>query len=151
MVGGQLRVLRNTGSAWVFIISSLDGVPNGTERIGSVSMARDASGKPWLTWLHVAGVSLTHMARFDGASFVDVPLPATVPSGHPAVGGDPVLAIGDGSSNVLRSHGGAWEAPVPVAVDGRGPIVAAPSNGALVIGVTGIGNGVATIMKVAFP
>jgi hypothetical protein len=34
---------------------------------------------------------------------------------------------------------------------GGGPIVAQPSNGGLILGVTGNGNGVGTLLKVAFP
>jgi hypothetical protein len=150
--GGQLRVIRNTGSAWVVMISSLDGVPDGTQGIGSVSMALDAAGQPWLAWIHFSGTSVLRLARFDGTNFVNVPIVPAPPSGHPSLtflNGDPVLALGDDSSNVIRFHNGAWEAPVPVPIDGRGPIVAAPSNGALMIGVTSQNNG--TLVKVAFP
>jgi hypothetical protein len=149
---GQLRVIRNTGSAWVVMISSLDGVPDGTQNIFNLSMALDAAGQPWLAWLHFSRTSVLHLVRFDGTNFLNVPIVPAPPSGTPSftfLNGDPVLALGDDSSNVIRFHNGAWEAPVPVPIDGRGPIVAAPSNGALMIGVTSQNNG--TLVKVAFP
>jgi hypothetical protein len=154
--GATFRVLRNTGSAWVALGAVLDSVPDGTQALGSVSFALDGAGQPWLAWLHFfsGGPSVPHLVRLNGANFVDVPLPTPLPKGHPAltfVNGDPVITLGDDSSNVLRLRNGAWEAPVPVAVDGRGPIVARPSNGALILAVTGNGNGVGTLLKVGFP
>jgi len=152
--GPTLRVLRNTGSAWVQMGSVLDGAPDGTHGIGSVSMALDGAGQPWLSWLHFHGSNVLHVVRFDGTGFVDVALPPTPPSGHPSItflGGDPLIALGDDSTNLLRLHNGVWEAPVPVAVDGRGTIIARPSNGSVMLAITGNGNSVATLLKVAFP
>ena len=151
MDGPTLRVLRNTGSAWVALGATLDTAPDGTHGIASVSMALDGAGQPWVTWLHFHGTNVFHVVRFNGTAFIDVALPPTLPPGHPSMtflNADPVIALGDDSSNVLRFHNGDWEAPVPVAVDGRGPIVAKPSGDALMLGVT---SSIATLVKVAFP
>ena len=145
-------VVRNNGSAWVSL-GSLDSV-GFPQSIQSASIASDATGQPWVTWKIFDGTPALRMKRFNGTRFVDVALPPTVPSGHPALtslNGDPVIALGDDSSNLLRFHNGAWEPPVPVAVDGRGTIVAGASNGSVILAITGAGNGVATLLKVAFP
>ena len=156
-VGGSnavtLEVVRNTGSAWVAMGGVLDSTPNATQGIGEPTLALDGSGQPWLTWNHFPSPAVT-LVRFDGTAFVPVPVTPTPTHGHPVltfVGGDPVLAIGDDSTEVRRQHNGVWEDAVPVAVDGRGPIVAQPSNGGLILSVTGNGNGVGTLLKVAFP
>jgi hypothetical protein len=148
-----LEVVRNTGSAWVAMGGVLDSTPNATQGIGEPSLALDGSGQPWLTWNHFPSPAVT-LVRFDGTTFVPVPVTPTPTHGHPVltfVNGDPVLAIGDDSSEVRRLHNGVWDTPLPVAVDGRGPIAVQPSNGALVMAVTGNGNGVGTLLKVAFP
>jgi hypothetical protein len=147
-----LKVVRNNGSGWASL-GTLDtvGFP---QSITSASIATDAVGQPWVTWQIFAGTPAVRLKRFDGTSFVDVALPPTVPSGHPVLtflNGDPLLVLGDDSSNLLRFHNGAWEAPVPVAVDGRGTIIAGSSNGSVILAITGNGNGVATLLKVGFP
>jgi hypothetical protein len=150
---GALRVVRNTGTAWVAMGAVLDSVPNGTQSVGEPSLAIDGAGQPWVAWSHFPTPPV-NLVRFDGATFVPVPVTPTPTHGHPVltfVNGDPVLAIGDDSTEVRRLRNGAWEPPVPVAFDGRGPIVTQPSNGALILGVTGNGNGVGTLLKVAFP
>ena len=156
-VGGSnaatLEVVRNTGSAWVAMGGVLDSTPNATQGIGEPSLALDSGGQPWLTWNHFPSPAVT-LVRFDGAAFVPVPVTPTPTHGHPVltfVNGDPVLAIGDDSAEVRRLHNGAWEPPLPVAVDSRGPIAAQPSDGALILAVTGNGNGLGTLLKVAFP
>ncbi|HEY2978286.1 MAG TPA: hypothetical protein VGJ35_09970, partial [Burkholderiaceae bacterium] len=150
---GVLRVVRNTGIAWVAMGAALDSVPNGTQNIGEPSLAIDGAGQPWVAWSHFPSPPV-NLVRFDGTAFVPVAVVPTPTTGHPVltfVNGDPVLAIGNDSSEVRRLRNGAWEPPLPVAVDGRGPIALAPSNGALILGVTGNGNGVGTLLKVAFP
>jgi hypothetical protein len=150
---GALRVVRSTGTAWVAMGAVLDSVPNGTQAVGEPSLAIDGAGQPWVAWSHFPSPPV-NLVRFDGATFVPVPVTPTPTHGHPVltfIGGDPVLTIGDDSTEVRRLHNGAWEPAVPVAVDGRGPIVTQPSNGALILGVTGNGNGVGTLLKVAFP
>jgi hypothetical protein len=150
---GTLIVVRNTGGAWVAMGAALDSVPNGTQAIGEPSLAIDGAGQPWVAWSHFPSPPV-NLVRFDGAAFVPVAVVPTPTNGHPVitfVNGDPVLAIGDDSSEVRRLHNGVWDTPLPVAVDGRGPIAVAPSNGALVLGVTGNGNGVGTLLKVSFP
>jgi hypothetical protein len=136
---GALRVVRNTGTAWVAMGAVLDSVPNGTQSVGEPSLAIDGAGQPWVAWSHFPTPPV-NLVRFDGATFVPVPVTPTPTHGHPVltfVNGDPVLAIGDDSTEVRRLRNGAWEPPVPVAFDGRGPIVTQPSNGALILGVTG--------------
>ena len=156
-VGGSnaatLEVVRNTGIAWAAMGGVLDSTPNATQGIGVPTLALDGSGQPWLTWNHFPSPPVT-LVRFDGTTFVPVPVTPTPTHGHPVltfINGDPVLAIGDDSTEVRRQHNGVWEPALPVAVDGRGPIAAQPSNGALILGVTGNGNGVGTLLKVAFP
>jgi hypothetical protein len=151
--GTSLRVVRNTGSAWVAMGSTLDGVPNGTQSLGEPSLAIDGVGQPWVAWTHFPSPPV-NLVRFDGTAFVPVTVTPTPTHGHPVitfVNGDPVLTIGDDSTEVRRLHNGAWEVPLPAAVDGRGPIAVQPSNGALILAVTGNGNGVGTLLKVAFP
>ena len=150
---GALRVVRNTGNAWVAMGAVLDSVSNGTQGVGEPSLAIDGAGQPWVAWSHFPTPPV-NLVRFDGATFVPVPVTPTPTHGHPVltfINGDPVLAIGDDSTEVRRLRNGAWEAPLPVAVDGRGPIALQPSSGALVLGVTGNGNGIGTLLKVAFP
>ena len=150
---GALRVVRNTGSAWVAMGAVLDSVPNGTQSVGEPSLAIDGAGQPWVAWSHFPSPPV-NLVRFDGTSFVPVPVTPTPTHGHPVltfINGDPVLTIGDDSTEVRRQRNGVWEPAVPVAVDGRGPIVAQPSNGSLILGVTGNGNGVGTLLQVAFP
>ena len=147
-----LSVVRNTGGAWVSL-GTLDSV-GFPQSISTFSIASDAAGQPWVAWKIFDGAPAVRLKRFDGTGFVDVALPPIVPSGHPVLtflNGDPVIALGDDSSNLLRFHDGAWEAPVPVAVDGRGTIVAGSSNGNVILAITGAGNSLATLLKVAFP
>jgi len=147
-----LSVVRNNAGNWVSL-GTLDSV-GFPQSISIFSIASDAAGQPWVAWNRFGGTPALHLARFNGTSFVDVALPQTVPTGRPALtflNGDPLIALGDDSSNLLRFHNGAWEAPVPVAVDGRGPIIARPSNGNVVLAITGNGNGVATLLRVGFP
>ena len=151
--GGVLRVVRNTGSAWVAMGAALDSVPNGTQAIGEPSLAIDSAGQPWVTWSHFPSPPV-NLVRFDGTAFVPVAVTPTPTHGHPVltfINGDPVLAIGDDSSEARRLRNGVWDTPLPVAVDGRGPIAVQPSNGALILAITGNGNGVGTLLKVAFP
>jgi hypothetical protein len=146
-------VVRNTGGAWLAMGAPLDSVSDGTQGIGEPSLAIDGAGQPWVTWGHFPSPPV-NLVRFDGTAFVPVAVVPTPTNGHPVltfINGDPVLAIGDDSSAVRRLHNGVWDTPLPVAVDGRGPIAVAPSNGALVLGITGSGNGVGTLLKVAFP
>jgi hypothetical protein len=148
----SLTVVRNNGTAWVSL-GTLDSV-GFPQSITTASIASDAAGQPWVAWKIFDGTPALRLKRFDGTSFVDVALAPTVPSGNPALtflNGDPLIALGDDSSNLLRFHDGAWEAPVPVAVDGRGPLIARPSNGSVVLAITGNGSGAATLLKVAFP
>ena len=62
-----------------------------------------------------------HVLHFDGNAFVEAPagLPTALSSieAMTLVGGDAVIAGNDdfGRINVLRLHGGAWDAPVFVA------------------------------------
>jgi hypothetical protein len=150
----RLKVLRNTGNAWLALGGVLDSTPDATQSIGLPSLAIDGAGQPWLAWNHVPGAPL-NLVRFDGSAFVPVVVTTPSPlSGHPAlafVGADPVIVMGDDSGIVLRFHNSAWEAPLPLAIDSRGPVDLVASNGALVIAVTGNGNGVGTLLKVAFP
>jgi hypothetical protein len=151
--GTTASVARNTAGAWVSL-GTLDSV-GFPQSIFSISIATDAAGQPWVTWRRFAGTPELHVARFNGTSFVEVPIVPTPPTAQfptlTFLNGDPVLALGDDSSNLLRFHNGAWEAPVPVAVDGRGPIFARASGGSVILAITGNGNSVATLLKVAFP
>lgn len=149
----SLVVLRNNGGSWTALGGTLDSTPDATQGIGEPSLAIDATGQPWVAWNRFPGPPV-NLVRFDGAAFIPVAVVPTPTHGHPSlafVGGDPVLAIGDDSTEVRRLHNGAWEAPVPVAIDGRGPIDSKASNGALVMAVTGNGNGHSTMLKVSFP
>jgi len=150
----RLKVVRNNGTSWVAVGGALDSTPDATQSIGAPQIATDGAGQPWVAWNHVPGAPLK-LVQFDGSTFVPVAVTSPTPlTGHPAltfINGDPVVTMGDDSTVVLRFHNGAWEPPVPVAVDGRGPIVAVPSSGSLVLAVTGAGNGVGTLLKVAFP
>ena len=111
----------------------------------------DRNFQPWVAWNHSPAPPV-NLVRFDGTTFVPVPIVPVPASGHPAltfIGGDPVLAVGDDSSQVLRLHNGVWDTPLPVAVDGRGAIDAKASNGALVMGIGG--PGLARVLRVSFP
>ena len=46
---GALRVVRNTGTAWVAMGAVLDSVPNGTQSVGEPSLAIDGAGQPWVS------------------------------------------------------------------------------------------------------
>ncbi len=146
-----LEVLRNTGGAWVAMGGVLDSTPNATQGIGEPSLAIDGTGQPWVAWNKFPSPPV-NLVRFDGTVFVPVPIVPPPTNGHPSltfVNRDPVLALGDDSSQVLRLHNGVWDAPLPVAIDGRGPIEVAASNGALIMGVTSQSTG--TLLKVSFP
>jgi len=85
-------------------------------------LALDAAGRPWVAWAHVADRShVFHVVHFDGNAFVEAPagLPTALSSidAMTLVGGDAVIAGNDdfGWIDVVRLHGGAWEAPVLVA------------------------------------
>jgi len=146
-----LGVLRNTGAGWVAVGGVIDSTPNATQGIGEPSLAIDGAGQPWVAWNHSPAPPV-NLVRFDGTTFVPVPIVPVPASGHPAltfIGGDPVLAVGDDSSQVLRLHNGVWDTPLPVAVDGRGAIDAKASNGALVMGIGG--PGLARVLRVSFP
>jgi len=146
-----LGVLRNTGAGWVALGGVLDSTPNGTQTIFEPSLAIDATGQPWVAWNHAPGRPV-NLVQFDGTNFVPVAIVPVPTNGHPAltfIGGDPVLAVGDDSSQVLRRHNGVWDTPLPVAVDGRGAIDAKASNGALIMGIGG--PGLARVLRVAFP
>ena len=90
-------------------------------RSSSPSLAIDAAGQPWVAWSHFSRHPPVNLVQFDGTTFVPVPIVPVPTNGHPAltfIGGDPVLAIGDDSSEVRRRRNGVWE---PAAGGGRRP------------------------------
>lgn len=101
------------------------------QRNGADPELADVGGTPHVAWSEAGGV---HVARLDGAEWVDVEGPLGANAGQPdlvALGSTPFVAWreSDGEVRAARLAGGGWQEPTGAAVNtassGRPPAIAA--------------------------
>ena len=141
----RIGVIANTGAAWVPVGGILDSTFDATQGLTEPKLALDAAGRPTVAWMHVADRShVPHVVQFDGTAFVETPAIPTALNTFDAmtlVGGDPVVTGVDDFRriNVLRLHGGAWEAPVFLDAPPGGVVIAelVPEGGNVLLAAQG--------------
>jgi hypothetical protein len=136
----------------------LDSTFDATQGLTEPKLAIDAAGRPVVAWMHAADRShVPHVAQFDGTAFVETPPVATPLASLDALallGGDPIVVGSDDFRriDVVRLHGGVWEAPVFVDSPPGGVLIAEvePQGGNVVLAAQGL-NQILQTTRVLFP
>lgn len=154
-----LRVVEHDGTLWK-PFQDMDFAPNANTRLNVPQMATAADGRPWLAWKKNA--EPIQLFRYDGTSFVAVPIVPVLTSSADGVGlaflnGDPVIAGVTAAARVevRRFRSGAWEpaafygplrdfSPPRLIADGNSMLAGHANFG-------GNGPGIISVFRVAFP
>ena len=112
-----LRVVEHDGTVWK-TFQDMDFASDNNTQLNVPQMATAADGRPWLTWIKSSGATTNpvNLFRFNGTSFVVVPIVPVLTSSNDGVGltflnGDPVIASVTAASKIelRRFRNGAWE------------------------------------------
>jgi len=156
----ELRVSAYDGTAWVSL-GALDFVGSATDSLSAPQVAIAPDGKPWVSWSK-GSLRVMSLARFDGTSFVDVPIVPPLPAfdgvgGLTFLNGDPVVAwfaeTDAAKVVVTRFRNGTWEPPTTFGSPEALHLTLIANGNTVIIGGAdfSFGQGVGIVTRVAFP